>query len=227
MVWTTALMIFRPPGAPHARNGRSARSRRVGAPAQSTRLPGAIEFGRSGRGSNQYVPLVISIPVPRGMTADPKPPPSVAVSDTSIRSPSTAFTCVVFGRSAIVESRSPNAARVAPALRLHETLGRLESGRRPIGRATFAVVHALRLRILVQPRRERPEDERAVPIDEETLSGETDRRFEETSPGQLAEAAVSELVCRDSARHAHRQGALGIRVVFDRGPSVHAGSRIA
>ena len=115
----------------------------------------------------------------------------------------------------------------ARQLRLHETLGRLESGRRPIGRATFAVVHALRLRILVQPGRERPEDERAVPIDEETLSGETDRRFEEASPGQLAEAAVSELVCRDGARHAHRQGALGIGVVFDRGPSVHAGSRIA
>src|SRR5881396_1220714 len=114
----------------------------------------------------------------------------------------------------------------ARQIRLHETLGRLESGRRPIGRATFAVVHPLRLRILVQPRRERPEDERAVPIDEETLSGKTDRRFEETSPGQLAEAAVSELVCRDSARHAHRQGTLGIGVVFHRGPSVHAGSRI-
>ena len=84
-------MILRPPGAPHTRKGSPARKTIVGAPAHRTRLPGAIEFGRPGRGSNQYVPFVRTIPVPLIITADPNPPPSVAVSATHMRSRSTTF----------------------------------------------------------------------------------------------------------------------------------------
>src|SRR4029077_14508591 len=102
-------MILRPPGAPQTRNGSPPRRTIVGAPAQSTRLPGAIELGRPGRGSNQYVPFVRTMPVPLIITPDPKPPPRVAVSETDIRSRSTAFTCVVFGMSAIDVRRSANA----------------------------------------------------------------------------------------------------------------------
>src|SRR5438093_13746329 len=90
IVCTTALMILRPPGAPQTRNGSPPRSTIVGAPAHRTRLPGAIEFGRPGRGSNQYVPFVIRIPVPLIMTAEPKPPPSVAGSEQHLRSRRTA-----------------------------------------------------------------------------------------------------------------------------------------
>src|SRR2546430_9549963 len=92
----------------------------------------------------------------------------------------------------------------ARQIRLHETLRGLEPGRRAIRRTTLPVIDPLGLGVLVQSRRECPEDERAVPIDEEALSGETDRRFEEASPGELAEAAVSEPQCRTPARHADR-----------------------
>src|SRR2546430_13465067 len=102
----------------------------------------------------------------------------------------------------------------AREIRLRETLGRLEPGRRPIRRAALAVIDPLGLGVLVQSRRECPEDERAVPIDEEALSGETDRRVEEASPGELAEAAGGGPICRPPARHADPQGTPAVRLLL-------------
>src|SRR6266542_843347 len=94
-MWTIALMILRPPGAPAQRNGSSPRSMRSGAIAGRIRRPPAIEFTCPGRGSNQVITFASTIPVPRATTPEPNPPPSVVVRLTIRRSRSMTFTCVV------------------------------------------------------------------------------------------------------------------------------------
>ena len=55
---------FLPPDAPSPNHGRWSRATTTGHILVSARLPGAIEFGRPGRGSNHITPLFIRIPVP-------------------------------------------------------------------------------------------------------------------------------------------------------------------
>ncbi len=62
-ICTTAARMRRPPEAPAPNRGRPSRVAITGHILVKARLPGAIEFGRPGRGSNHMTPLFISIPV--------------------------------------------------------------------------------------------------------------------------------------------------------------------
>ena len=110
---------------------------------------------------------------------------------------------------------------------LEEAVGRLETGRRAVRCAALAVVHALRLGVLVQTHRGRAEDERAVPVHDHPVPREPDRRLEQARPGQLPEPAVRHLVRGDGAGDADRERTLDVRVVLHRRPAVHSGTRVA
>ena len=105
---------------------------------------------------------------------------------------------------------------------LHETIGGLEPRRWAVGRAARTVVHALRLGVFVKAERGRAEDERAVPVHDNPITRKADRRLEQSCPRQLPESPMRELVRRDRARDGDRERAFDVRVVLDRGPSVHA-----
>ena len=105
---------------------------------------------------------------------------------------------------------------------LHQAIGGLEPRRWAIGRAARTVVHVLRLSVLVKAERGRAEDERAVPVHDNPITRKADRRLEQSCPRQLPESPMRELVRRDRARDGDRERALEVRVVLDRGPSVHA-----
>ena len=75
----------------------------------SGRLPGAIELGRSGSGSNHSMPLFMVMPVLGSITQEPNSDIRVWVSATMLPSESAAQKCVVqvlVGLSPMVLSRS-------------------------------------------------------------------------------------------------------------------------
>ena len=102
----------RPPEAPRAVTGPAGSATIVGHILHKGCLPGAIELGRPGSGSNHMMPLFIRIPVSGNSKRDPKTDSSVWVSATTLPSRSVTFRWVVqagilpSGLSPICNSRS-------------------------------------------------------------------------------------------------------------------------
>ena len=111
-------------------------------------------------------------------------------------------------------------------LRLAHALRRLEPGLRAIGRAV-PEVHALRFGAPMEARRVGAKDERGVPVHDESVTRQSDRRLEESRPRQLAHSPVRELVGGERSRDAHGERAFDVGLSLDRGPSVHARPRVA
>ena len=107
---TTAAMIRRPPEAPAAIAGRAPSRRITGSMFVSGRLPGAIELGWPGRGSNHITPLFISTPEPGSTTRLPIDDSRVVVIATTVPSASQALRCVV-QVSAAAGSAAPRPAK--------------------------------------------------------------------------------------------------------------------
>ena len=108
--WNTEAMMRRPPEAPAARNGRPASVSITGSMLHSGRLPGAMEFGEPGRGSNHIMPLFSSTPVFGSSTRLPIEDISVVVIATVVPSASHTVRCVV-QLCALSGSLSPRPAR--------------------------------------------------------------------------------------------------------------------
>jgi hypothetical protein len=85
----TAGKMRRPPEAPSASHGASARRTTTGHILASGRRPGAMELGRPGRGSNHMMPLFIMMPVEGSSILAPKRDNRVWVSETIMPSRST------------------------------------------------------------------------------------------------------------------------------------------
>ena len=86
----------RPPEAPSPNLAPSERATIVGHMLLKGRLPGAIEFGRPGRGSNHMMPLFHRMPVEGSMTLEPKIESNVCVSaTTTLPCASATLKCVV------------------------------------------------------------------------------------------------------------------------------------
>jgi hypothetical protein len=90
-------------------NGRPFSARMIGNMLQSARLPGAIEFGTPGRGSNHIMPLFSSTPDCGSSTRLPNEDISVVVIATVLPSASHVVRCVV-QLSAASGSDSPRPA---------------------------------------------------------------------------------------------------------------------
>ena len=93
--WTSAGTIWRPPAAPIANAGTPSRVATTGHMLASGRLPGAIAFGRPGRGSNHIMPLFIRMPVDGSVTLAPKRDNRLLVSAAMLPSASITLTCEV------------------------------------------------------------------------------------------------------------------------------------
>src|SRR5271170_1558991 len=98
----------RPPDAPAAIHGRPPSIRITGSILVSGRLPGAIEFGWPGRGSNHITPLFSSTPDVGSTTRLPIDDSNVVVTATIVPSASQAVRWVV---QVPVGSTSPRPAR--------------------------------------------------------------------------------------------------------------------
>ena len=86
----------------------------------SGRLPGAIAFGRPGRGSNHIMPLFIRMPVDGSVTLAPKRDNRLLVSAAMLPSASITLTCEVQLSLVVpawpkVSSRVAYAFMIAPA----------------------------------------------------------------------------------------------------------------
>ena len=88
MTCSTAAMMRRPPDAPAAIQGFAPSRRIIGNMLVSGRLPGPIEFGWPGRGSNHITPLFIRMPVSGSTTRLPIEESSVVVIATIVPSAS-------------------------------------------------------------------------------------------------------------------------------------------
>src|SRR5207245_880836 len=86
------------------------------------------------------------------------------------------------------------------------------------------VMDGLRLGVAMEARRVRSEKERAVPVADETVGGEADRRLEEAAPRQLAEAAMRQLVRGHRTGDRDGERSLDVHVALHGGPAVHAGA---
>src|SRR5689334_24448237 len=110
MSWKTDARIRRPPEAPPATYGRPFSARMIGNMLHSARLPGAIEFGTPGRGSNHIMPLFSTTPDCGSSTRLPNDDISVVVIATVLPSASQVVRWVV-QLSAEGGSVSPRPAR--------------------------------------------------------------------------------------------------------------------
>ena len=111
MSWNTAAMMRRPPDAPAARNGFPPSVSMIGSMLHSGRLPGAIEFGVPGRGSNHIMPLFSSTPDCGSSTRLPIEDISVVVIATVVPSASHTVRCVVQLCAAVGLGLRPGPAR--------------------------------------------------------------------------------------------------------------------
>ena len=91
----TALMIFRPPGAPTVIIGFPSLKTSIGDMFTSGLFHPAIEFARPGLGLNHNIPSASITPVPRHPIIDPKLFTIVCVQDTMFLSLSITLRCVV------------------------------------------------------------------------------------------------------------------------------------
>src|SRR5437588_325219 len=241
MTCTSALMIFRPPGAPHTRNGRSLRRTIVG---DAVKALGAalrvraevlaveglqrVRYGRAASEARQRQDTVLAIaerlrgPLVRLVGREVLAGQDAAQGANVLDDRRAKLTLVERARS-VASQRLERAREIG----LLQTLRRLEAGRRPIGCAAGPVVHTLRLGIAVQPCRVRAEDERPVPIHHEAVVRETDGGIEQPRPGELSVSAVRELVRGDASWNAEREGPFDVRVTFHRRPAVHPGACVA
>src|SRR3979490_85248 len=99
----------RPPEAPMQNHGLPSLATTTGQMLHSGRLPGAIEFGRLGSGSNHNMPLFIVMPVLGSITQEPNSDIKVWVSATMLPWLSAAqkwVVLVLLGLSPSVLSRS-------------------------------------------------------------------------------------------------------------------------
>src|SRR5438876_1760316 len=115
----------------------------------------------------------------------------------------------------------------ARELGLANELRGLESGLRPVRGAAGPVIHVLRLGVAMEARRVRPEKERAVPVADETVGGEADRRLEEAAPRQLAEAAMRQLVRGHRTGDRDGERSLDVHVALHAGPAERAVAGVA
>ena len=76
------------PGVPSAMNGLPSFITMVGAMLLTIRLPGAMEFAVPGCGSNMFIVLFSSIPVPGVVTLEPNAAWMVCVVETTLPSAS-------------------------------------------------------------------------------------------------------------------------------------------
>ena len=90
---SSATPIQAPPGAPSVITGRPSSNTSVGDIDENRRLPAAIEPGRPGRGSYQFIAPLSMKPVPGTITPDGTP--RVWVSDTTMPAASTQEMVVV------------------------------------------------------------------------------------------------------------------------------------
>jgi hypothetical protein len=104
---STAAMMRRPPDAPATIHGLSPLRRITGNMLVSGLLPGAIELGWPGRGSNHITPLFMRMPVFGNTTRLPIEESSVVVMATIFPSASHTEMCVV-QLSAACGSASPS-----------------------------------------------------------------------------------------------------------------------
>ena len=107
--WATAGTMRRPPDAPMQNHALPSFATTTGQMLQSGFLPGAIELGLLGSGSNHSMPLFMVMPVLGSMTLEPNRLIRVCVSATMLPSESAAQKCVVqvlVGLSPSVFSRS-------------------------------------------------------------------------------------------------------------------------
>src|ERR1043165_4042832 len=105
----TAGTMRRPPEAPMQNHGLPFLATTTGQMLHNGRLPGAIEFGRLGSGSNHNMPLFTVMPVLGSITHEPNSDIRVWVNATMLPSASAAQKCVVqvlVGFSPIVLRRS-------------------------------------------------------------------------------------------------------------------------
>src|SRR5258708_13440873 len=101
----------RPPDAPMENHGLPSLATTTGQMLQSGRLPGAIELGRLGSGSNHSMPLFMVMPVLGSMTPEPNSDIRVWVSATMLPSESAAQKCVgqgLLGLPPILLSPAPS-----------------------------------------------------------------------------------------------------------------------
>ena len=91
----TQLVMRLPPEAPTASSTPSLSITRAGVMLLRGNLPGAMEFTRSGSGSNHIMPLFMMTPDPLGMMPEPKADMTVLVSETALPLPSMTTRWVV------------------------------------------------------------------------------------------------------------------------------------
>src|SRR5476651_779926 len=91
----TAGTMRRPPEAPMQNHGLPSLATTTGQMLQRGFLPGAIEFGLFGTGSNHSMPLFMVMPVLGSITDEPNSDIRVCVSATMLPSESAAQKCVV------------------------------------------------------------------------------------------------------------------------------------